>query len=292
MGKDASSKRLKVGDKVRCVSPRSKFEGCQGEVVRIVVDNPHLIQEVAVAWMSQDNIFLGQSTRMLVSGLKLLSAKKDDDPYAELKKAYADGKTIQMKQESGVWVDLNQNREPRWIWDVDTYRVKPDDPYADLKKAKAEGKIIQISHNGGKTWSDSTANWKYSPDCYRVKPEEQRLVPNGGVRVGELHVIVGRPGAGASHFMSTEVAKQKSTNQQKENTMKLELTTRHFLNGKDISEITLAQLYQTIGMAEQDIRELEKIENKPKRLVKEIEKRKADLKALVDFLDAQDSKDA
>lgn len=245
MSKDTCRKKLKVGDKVRCVSLRSKFGGCQGEVIRIVVDKPYYEQEVAVAWMSQDNVFLGQSSRMLVSGLELLSAKKDEDPYADLKKAYAEGKTIQVRQSSGVWVDLSSH--PKWVWDA---------------------------------------------DCYRIKPEEPRLVPDGGVRVGELHVIIGRPGTGASHFMSTEVAKQKSTNQQKENTMNLELTTRHFLNGKDISQITLAQLYQTIGMAEQDIRELEKIENKPKRLVKEIEKRKADLKALVDFLDAQDSKDA
>lgn len=168
------------------------------------------------------------------------------------------------------------------------------DPYADLKKAYAEGKTIEMYHNTTRRWTPMrhVPQWSSPVERYRVKPEEPRLVPDGGVRVGELYVIVGRPGAGASHFMSTEVAKQKSTNQQKENTMKLELTTRHFLNGKDISEITLAQLYQTIGMAEQDIRELEKIENKPKRLVKEIEKRKADLKALVDFLDAQDSKDA
>lgn len=245
MSKDVFSKRLKVGDKVRCVSPRSSFFGDLGEVIKIVVDNPHYVQEVAVAWKSNDGIYIGRSNRMLVSGLELLSAKKDDDPYAELKKAYTEGKTIQVRQSSGVWADLSSR--PKWFWDADSYRIKPEEP---------------------------------------------RLVPDGGVRVGELHVIIGRPGTGASHFMSTEVAKQKSTNQQKENTMKLELTTRHFLNGKDISEITLAQLYQTIGMAEQDIRELEKIENKPKRLVKEIEKRKTDLKALVDFLDAQDSKDA
>lgn len=242
MSKDAFSKRLKVGDKVRCVSLRSKFGGCQGEVVRIVVDKPHYEQEVAVAWMSQDNIFLGQSNRMLVSGLELLSAMKDNDPYAELKKAYAEGKTIQVRQPSGVWVDLSSH--PKWVWDA---------------------------------------------DCYRIKPEEPRLVPDGGVRVGELHVIIGRPGAGASHFMSTEVAKQKSTNQQKENTMKLELTTRHFLNGRDVAELSIAQIYDVIAKAEIDIRDLEKIENKPKRLVKEIEKRKADLKALVDFLDAQDA---
>ena len=242
MSKDVFSKRLKVGDKVRCVSPRSSFFGDLGEVIKIVVDNPHYVQEVAVAWKSNDGIYIGRSNRMLVSGLELLSAKKDEDPYADLKKAYAEGKTIQVRQSSGVWADLSSR--PKWVWDADSYRIKPEEP---------------------------------------------KLVPDGGVRVGELHVIIGRPGTGASHFMSTEVAKQKSTNQQKENTMKLELTTRHFLNGKDISEITLAQLYQTIGHAEQDIRELEKIENKPKRLVKEIEKRKADLKALVDFLDAQDA---
>lgn len=71
--------------------------------------------------------------------------------------------------------------------------------------------------------------------------------------------------------------------------MKLELTTRHFLNGRDVAELSLAQIYDVIAKAEIDIRDLEKIENKPKRLVKEIEKRKTDLKALVDFLDAQDA---
>jgi len=296
------TQKFKVGDKVLCVNRRSVFHGFTGTITKIVWDNPGYEQEVSVAWEGRAG---GQTNRMKVSGLK--PAKMP---------------------------------------------LQKDDPYAELKKAKAEGKKIQISHNGGKSWSDSTANWKFPPEYYRIKPENlepkfkvddmvvirgyrspgkimtivtgicgnREYVVNmdgavarvkeedvkhyseplpslqqvnrsnrGGVRVGELHVIIGRPGTGASHFMSTEVAKQKSTNQQKENTMKLELTTRHFLNGKDISEITLAQLYQTIGMAEQDIRELEKIENKPKRLVKEIEKRKADLKALVDFLDAQDA---
>lgn len=283
--------KYKVGDEVLCINRKSSFRGYKGIVIK-VFDVAGQEQEVAVDWKSTSGGSVGGS-RMKASGVELVSSKSDKDPYAELKKAYADGKTIQMKQESGVWVDLNQNREPRWIWDVDTYRIKPD-PYAELKKAYAEGKTIEMYAKSTGRWNPihHVPKWDSPVERYRVKPEEPRLVPDGGVRVGELTVIVGRPGAGASHFMSTEVAKQKSTNQQKENTMKLELTTRHFLNGKDISEITLAQLYQTIGMAEQDIRELEKIENKPKRLVKEIEKRKADLKALVDFLDAQDSKDA
>lgn len=70
--------------------------------------------------------------------------------------------------------------------------------------------------------------------------------------------------------------------------MQLKLTTRHFLNGKDVADLHLSQIYEAISQAESQIRELEKIENKPKRLVKEIDQRRADLKALVEFLDKQD----
>ena len=47
---------------------------------------------------------------------------REEDPYAELKKAHAEGKTIQILTLTDEWVDC----EPYWDSDVKCYRVKPE----------------------------------------------------------------------------------------------------------------------------------------------------------------------
>lgn len=70
----------------------------------------------------------------------------------------------------------------------------------------------------------------------------------------------------------------------------IEITTKTLINGQDIKGLTDSQIYSLIADQEAEIKKLEAIENKPKRLVAEIEKRKAGIKALVDYLDSKEAK--
>lgn len=67
----------------------------------------------------------------------------------------------------------------------------------------------------------------------------------------------------------------------------IEITTKTLINGSDISGYSDAELYEMIASEEKKIAELNKIENKPKRLIAEIEKRKAGIQALVNYLDSK-----
>jgi len=100
---------------------------------------------------------------------------EEKDPYAELKKAYAEGKVIQMNfgtTKHPDWVDWVN---PDWTNPITLYRIKPeseekDDPYAELKKAYEEGSTIQIHTKQG--WEDiPEPYWQAEVEDYRVKPE-------------------------------------------------------------------------------------------------------------------------
>jgi hypothetical protein len=65
------------------------------------------------------------------------------------------------------------------------------------------------------------------------------------------------------------------------------ITTKTFVNGQDISSLSDAQVYELIAAEEAKIKDLAKIENKPKKLVTEIEKRMAGIQALVTYLDSK-----
>jgi hypothetical protein len=73
----------------------------------------------------------------------------------------------------------------------------------------------------------------------------------------------------------------------KETPMKLTFSTKFLINGSDISELDNSNIYSRISAEEKRIADLEKIENKPKRLVAEIADAKATLQKLVAHLDAQ-----
>lgn len=67
----------------------------------------------------------------------------------------------------------------------------------------------------------------------------------------------------------------------------IKIETKTFVNGVDIATMDDADVYALIATQEAQIKELDKIETKPKKLTAEIEKRKAGVQALVDYLDSK-----
>lgn len=71
-------------------------------------------------------------------------------------------------------------------------------------------------------------------------------------------------------------------------TMKpIEITTKTLVNGQDFGSMTDDALYNLIRKAEDRIKELSDIENKPAKLTAEIEAHKAGIKALVSLMDGR-----
>lgn len=90
-----------------------------------------------------------------------------------------------------------------------------------------------------------------------------------------------------------ETASETQPETQKEiimNTTTIEITTKHFINGREVSTMTDAEIYDMIAKQEADIERLDAIKTKPARLAKQIAGMQAGVKALVDFLDAKDAK--
>lgn len=74
-------------------------------------------------------------------------------------------------------------------------------------------------------------------------------------------------------------------------TMKpIEITTKTLVNGQDFGSMTDDALYNLIRKAEDRIKELSDIENKPAKLTAEIEAHKAGIKALVELMDGRVAK--
>lgn len=79
--------------------------------------------------------------------------------------------------------------------------------------------------------------------------------------------------------------------QPEEPTMKhIEITTKTLVNGRDVSEMSDADIYSLISQQEAHVESLSAIKNKPLRLQREIEKCEAGIQALVKFLDDKDAK--
>lgn len=62
-----------------------------------------------------------------------------------------------------------------------------------------------------------------------------------------------------------------------------------FINGAPAKDFTKADVFNLIAAQEASVADLEKIKNKPKALVKEIEERNAGIQALVDYLDSKEA---
>ena len=66
----------------------------------------------------------------------------------------------------------------------------------------------------------------------------------------------------------------------------IEVVCKTFINGQEAKNYSTSQLYDLIAEQEAAIKKLEALENKPKKLLKEIEERKAGIQLLVDYIDA------
>lgn len=87
----------------------------------------------------------------------------------------------------------------------------------------------------------------------------------------------------AKMFEATPVPSPTST---KEDSM-LTIQTKTYVNGNEIDKLTDGQLFEMIAGQEREMKEMEAIINKPKKLVAELVKRQAGIDALVAFLDAK-----
>lgn len=76
-----------------------------------------------------------------------------------------------------------------------------------------------------------------------------------------------------------------------EETMALNITTTVALNGTPIQSLTTAQIADRIASEERELGQLESLQNKPNRVKKDIEDRRAKLAQLVAVLDAADEAD-
>ena len=104
-----------------------------------------------------------------------------------------------------------------------------------------------------------------------------------------LHAQVDGDTVYVSHLPTTPVTLPTlSTTKAQAMTKTITVEQRTFINGTDARSFTDAQLYDLIAQQEAAIADLDKIQNKPARLVDEIAKRKAGIDALVSFLNAKD----
>lgn len=120
-------------------------------------------------------------------------------------------------------------------------------------------------------WKDEV---KYPPtpaeiECRRVAEEARRVALNTDALIEALHTEISTWKEPAMTTTKTPIV----------------ITTKTLVNGQDIAEMADSQVYDLIARQEADIKELEKIEAKPKKLVAEIEKRRAGIAALVAHLD-------
>ena len=88
---------------------------------------------------------------------------------------------------------------------------------------------------------------------------------------------------------ATTTAAVTSTAKTKEVITMIKVEKQTLLNGNRIETFSDDAIYNMISAAEKKVEELETIKNKPKRLVKEIESRRADIQTLVDYLDSKES---
>lgn len=105
--------------------------------------------------------------------LKKIIEMREDDPHAECKKAFAEGKEVEIRYANGEWY---KTKSPSWSIGK-KYRIA--DPYAECKKAFAEGKEIEWYNSFSGEWvidrhPNFNFNWEYRiADPYRKFREAQ-----------------------------------------------------------------------------------------------------------------------
>lgn len=107
--------------------------------------------------------------------------KPPSDPYAEVKKAFADGE-LQINYGSlstPNWQDYRDSESPKYDSPPHCYRRKPkEDPYAEARAAYSDGELQVLGYEG--VWQDwrgkDSPVWLSPPECYRRRPEEKQYV--------------------------------------------------------------------------------------------------------------------
>lgn len=157
---------------------------------------------------------------------------------------------------------------------MDEVNQPPRSPLDDLLKAQQE-----TLDNIRKTTAESTS--LYDQLTKDLNALNAKGIASGDViSFSETHIVPGRP-------VMAPTCKYAFT--QKETTMSkiIDIETKTFVNGINVTTMTNAQVFDLIAEQEAAIAKLEGIQAKPKLLVKEIEERKAGIAALVAHLDAK-----
>lgn len=115
------------------------------------------------------------------------------------------------------------------------------------------------------------------PSGWACENSENDDTEKGNPEKGNPEVLTG---AVASKFTVAPITE--------ETTIMFEFKTKHFINGQDVSEMDNATLVKAIRHEQSAIAELEKLDPCPKRIIKDIEERKAKLQEAVEFLDKLD----
>ena len=89
-----------------------------------------------------------------------------EDPFAELKKAYNEGKTIQILTVSGEWIDIEV---PSWE-DVNDYRIKPESE----KRRMTCRELAKWLAQGNGQWKSENSEWECS--TFEYADDEDTLV--------------------------------------------------------------------------------------------------------------------
>lgn len=154
------------------------------------------------------------------------------------------------------------------------------------------GRLTDLS-NSGKKWSSEELallrhNYNLGLDLTEICTRHKR--PKSGVlnKLCELRLL--RYNAVGYNYIVVAKPKNKPETQvtEKESTMSnANIETKVFIQGKDASEMTDAQIFSLIAKLESEQDKLSQIKNKPKKLVAAIEALTADIQKLVDYVDAR-----
>lgn len=161
---------FKEGDRVKAVKPMTPL---------LELGEEYEVTEVS-ATLEKTYIYVdGNSAVCYSPNCFELVVREETDPYAELKAAYAEGKTIEMCFENGTgWSRISN---PHFDFPPEKYRIKPEPElvphkHAELIKQWADGRVVQYRYNNedGK-WRDATTpKWDLNAE-YRIKPSVTEL---------------------------------------------------------------------------------------------------------------------
>lgn len=155
------------------------------------------------------------------------------------------------------------------------------------------GRLTDLS-NSGKKWSSEELallrhNYNLGLDLTEICTRHKR--PKSGVlnKLCELRLLR----YDVVDYNYIVVAKPKNLNQNETKTEKeiimsnANIETKVFIQGKDATEMTDAQIFTLIAKLEGEQDKLSQIKNKPKKLVAAIEALTTDIQKLVDYVDAR-----